>query len=473
MTPAATVAPPSTATSRVRAEPGVVLAALYLGVGIVGYLVGGPTPMDGSLPVLWAAIAIAAGTAIVLRGPTLLPAAVAPWVCPALVGPVALYPLFAPVLVLGSPVLTALASALLLGATLPMVLAIARLPPGDNGNLARAAVPALGLAAALAIILPLVPGGPVGGPAASPGSTFAATAGWLALLTMLAVLLWPPAVAFTVLFRRRRISGTRPAGEVLGDAALLLAAIGPVVTASVLFIPWIYALSLVGLAALIVFALFRVAVRPLAAISARDAAQRDLALAASEAERARLAADLHDGPLQDLLILARSLEARDDVGGARLARDVADELREMSGDLRLPVLDDLGAGPALDWLAARVRRLTGVDVSADWEAVGRAPREVELAAFRVAQEAVSNAVRHGRPPVRIRCRSASHHLRLTIEDAGNGHGLDSLAPLSPGEGMRRGMLGMGQRAEQIGASLEVRRSEGVGTTVVLEWQGPT
>jgi signal transduction histidine kinase len=233
------------------------------------------------------------------------------------------------------------------------------------------------------------------------------------------------------------------------------------------------ALPLIGLAALVAFAASRVAVRPLAAISARAAAQRDLALAASEAERARLAADLHDGPLQDLLLLARSLEARNDPGGARLARDVADELREMSGDLRLPVLDDLGAGPALDWLAARVRRMTGLDVATEWEADGRPPGQVELAAFRIAQEAVSNAIRHGRPPVRVRCRSTADGLRLTIEDAGDGRGVEVLALQTAPEPTRRGMLGMAQRAEQIGATLDVRRGEGGGTIVGLRWESPT
>jgi signal transduction histidine kinase len=473
MTPAATVAPPSTTSSLVRTEPGIVLAALYLGVGMVGYLAG-PTPLGGTLPVLWAAIAIGGATAIVLRRPTPLPATVAPWVCPALVGPVALYPLFAPVLGLGSPMLTALAAALLAGATLPMVLAIARLTPGANANLVRAAVPALGLAATFLVVPPLLFGIVVGvGSGAAPDATFAAAMGWLAGLLVLAVLVFPAAVAFTVLFRRGRTSETQPAGEVLSDAALLVVAFGPLVTASGLFIPWIYALSLVGFAALIVFAAFRVAVRPLTAISARAAAQRDLALATSEGERARLAADLHDGPLQDLLILARSLEAREDADGAQLARDVADELRELSGDLRLPVLDDLGVGPALDWLAARMRRLTGLDVAADWDATEHAPREVELAAFRIAQEAVSNAVRHGRPPIRLHLRARSDRLALTIEDAGDGRGFDSLAILSAPDGVRRGMIGMGQRAEQIGASLEVRRGEGLGTLVVLEWEGRT
>jgi two-component system sensor histidine kinase UhpB len=240
----------------------------------------------------------------------------------------------------------------------------------------------------------------------------------------------------------------------------------------VLFISWIQALPLIGLAALVLYAASRVAVRPLSVISARASAQRDLAVATSEAERARLAADLHDGPLQDLLLLARSLEARHDPDSARLARDVADELREMSGDLRLPVLDDLGAGPALDWLAARVRRMTGLDVATEWHADGRPPGQVELAAFRIAQEAVSNAVRHGRPPVRVRYHSTADGLGLSIEDAGDGRGVDVLAFHAAPEPTRRGMLGMAQRAEQIGASLDVRRREDGGTIVVLHWESP-
>lgn len=451
---------------------GLTIAVGFLGYGAVGYLLAGPFPQGSSLPVLWAAIAIAAVTASVVSRPNPLPSTVSPWVCPAVVGPIALYPIFGPVLSLDSAAVTALAGVLLLGSTLPMVIAIARLTPADHGNLARAAVPALGLGTVFVVIVSLAASEPGLVPAPTPIATLASPTGWAARLFVLAVLTWPPAVAFTVLLRRRRPEGTRPAGQVLGDAALLVAAFGPVVTSSVLFISWIQALPLIGLAALVLYAASRVAVRPLAAISARAAAQRDLAVATSEAERARLAADLHDGPLQDLLLLARSLEARDDPDGARLARDVADELREMSGDLRLPVLDDLGAGPALEWLASRVRRMTGLDVATEWRADGRPPGQVELAAFRIAQEAVSNAVRHGRPPVRVRCRSTANDLQLAVEDAGNGRGVEVLALHAAPEPTRRGMLGMAQRAEQIGATLDVRRGEGGGTIVVLQWESP-
>jgi signal transduction histidine kinase len=100
----------------------------------------------------------------------------------------------------------------------------------------------------------------------------------------------------------------------------------------------------------------------------------------------------------------------------------------------------------------------------------RPPSQVELAAFRVAQEAVSNAVRHGRPPIRVRCRYAADRLRPTVEDAGDGRGLSATAPLTAPDGTRSGPLGMAQRAEQPGAAPDVRRGEGGGTMVVLAWE---
>jgi signal transduction histidine kinase len=209
------------------------------------------------------------------------------------------------------------------------------------------------------------------------------------------------------------------------------------------------------------------ALGPLSGATARANLQRDLALAVSEAERTRLAGDLHDGPLQDLLLLARRLEALGDREGASLARDIADELREVSGDLRLPLLDDLGVGPALEWLATRIRRLTGMDVSTSWEAAGRPPAPVELAAFRIAQEAVTNAVRHGRPPIRVTYRSTTQDLFMAIEDAGARSTEAEVA--NPGR-MRLGLLGMTQRAEQIGARLVVRQAATEGTVVAVEWQ---
>ncbi len=78
--------------------------------------------------------------------------------------------------------------------------------------------------------------------------------------------------------------------------------------------------------------------------------QRDTVVAATEVERARLAADLHDDALQEMTVLVRRLDEAGDAASATLARSIADRLREVCGELRLPVLDELGAGPALEWL---------------------------------------------------------------------------------------------------------------------------
>jgi len=255
-------------------------------------------------------------------------------------------------------------------------------------------------------------------------------------------------------------------GHVIARAAVIAGCVAPAIAGAFLLLPWDFALVL-AVAALVGGTLAaRVAIRPLAGVATRANTQRDLAVAVSEAERSRLAADLHDGPLQDILLLARRLDENGDSDGAQIAREIGTDLRELSGDLRLPMLDDLGVGAALEWLVGRARRVTGLDVSLRYEADGRPPPDVELAAFRIAQEAIANAVRHGQPPVVVRCRTSGLTLSMSIEDSGG-------ARVSS-EGSRRigqfGLLNMQQRAEQVGARLEFRQKQLGGTTVAVEWQ---
>ena len=190
--------------------------------------------------------------------------------------------------------------------------------------------------------------------------------------------------------------------------------------------------------------------------------QRDLVVAATEAERARLAADIHDDALQELTLLVRRLDAAGDAEGAA-SRGVADRLRAICGDLRLPILDDLGAGPALEWLVVRIERWP---VARSARARGRdaAPPDVELAVFRVAQEALANAVKHGRPPIVVRYarRRAACRSRWTTPAPGS-----SRTPARRGPGGHFGLLNMEQRAEQIGGILDVRRWPAGGTHVAL------
>lgn len=209
----------------------------------------------------------------------------------------------------------------------------------------------------------------------------------------------------------------------------------------------------------------RFGIVPLVRLATGALRQRDLVASAAEVERRRIAGDLHDGPLQSLTLLAYRLDAAGDGENAAFARDVVTELRAITSALRLPVVDDLGAGPALEWLTERVGRLAGTAIELDRADDGRPPIEVEHAIFRVAQEALANAARHGRPPIRVRYEANASRARLTVDDAGAGAGAVEAAAEDE-RGL--GLVGMRERAHAIGAGLEIG-SFGNGTRVSLVW----
>jgi signal transduction histidine kinase len=265
---------------------------------------------------------------------------------------------------------------------------------------------------------------------------------------------------------RGRVAGGVPALRgLLGSAELAVAGATPLFALGSDRSPFVIPL-VIWLGGLWVAARFTI--RPLARVASRATLQRDLVVAAAEAERARLAADIHDDALQELTLLVRRLETSGDTEGAEIGRTVADKLRAICGDLRLPILDDLGVGPALDWLVLRIERLAGGEVRLERADDARHSPDVELAIFRVAQEALANAVKHGRPPIVVRYRSTPSGISLAIDDAGPGIADD--APESAEQTGRFGLLNMAQRAEQIGAILDIRRWPGGGTHVALEWR---
>ena len=254
-------------------------------------------------------------------------------------------------------------------------------------------------------------------------------------------------------------------GRLVRSAELAIAGATPgvaliaVATSSVwLFLLWIAAITVTG----------RFTVRPLVRLASRAQLQRDLVVAATEAERARVAADIHDDALQELTLLVRRLDAAGDEEGADIARGVSDRLRAICGDLRLPILDDLGVGPALDWLVLRMERIAGGEVRLELADGTRPPPDVELAFFRVAQEALANAVKHGRTPIVVRYRSTVDGATLAVDDAGPGIDADA-GPVAERDG-RFGLLNMQQRAEGIGAILDIRRWPAGGTHVQLDWR---
>lgn len=288
-------------------------------------------------------------------------------------------------------------------------------------------------------------------------------------------LVWGALVAATVLVPGLAAAGPLrlpdPAsgtsgGRLLQSAELAVAGATPVMSLATsprdfLLLPlsaWLVGIAVAG----------RSTIRPLARLAVRAQLQRDLIVAATEAERARVAADIHDDALQELTLLTHRLDEAGDEEGAAIARTVSDRLRAICGDLRLPILDDLGVGPALDWLVLRIERLSGGEVRLERSDGNRPPADVELAFFRVAQEALGNAVKHGQPPIVVRYHATEVGASLSVDDAGPGI-LPDAAATAERDG-RFGLLNMQQRAEAIGAILDVRRWPGGGTHVALEWR---
>ncbi len=202
----------------------------------------------------------------------------------------------------------------------------------------------------------------------------------------------------------------------------------------------------------------------------RERARADLLrrlVRAEEEERRRLARELHDRTSQDLAGLVVGLEALERAPETvdrselkRLARQVAGELRRVTLDLRPRVLDDLGLAAAIRWLAHE--RHAGMDVDLELPEELPLPPPLDIALFRIIQEALANVERHARASrVRVAARVDGSVVRATVVD--DGAGFD---PSAPAEGL--GLLGMRERAEQLGGVLRVASAPGRGTRVEVE-----
>jgi signal transduction histidine kinase len=201
-----------------------------------------------------------------------------------------------------------------------------------------------------------------------------------------------------------------------------------------------------------------------------------------EAERARLAQELHDGPVQDLIALGQQAEmARRLVGRGEIERAQAlleetrqaemgtvDELRRIIGALRPVYLEDLGFLPALEMLARQTMERTSAHVKLEKEGdMRRFAPEVELAAYRIAQEALNNAVQHAHAQnivVHVSCDSEG--LALSVADDGAGFTL----PPRPDVLTRAdhfGLVGMQERATRLGGTLQIDAAPGTGTRIIV------
>jgi signal transduction histidine kinase len=188
--------------------------------------------------------------------------------------------------------------------------------------------------------------------------------------------------------------------------------------------------------------------------------------AAKEEERRRIARELHDELGQ--LLTATKLNVQLAVGDRARARELLELLdraisstRELSRRMRPPLLDEVGLVAALQAFLEEQGRYTGLRIELAAPAVGpRLAPEVEIAAFRIVQEALTNVARHAAASrVEVSVARGAEALSIVVRD--DGRGFDPAAA----EEDHLGLVGMRERARALGGTLELRSSPGAGTEV--------
>ena len=202
-----------------------------------------------------------------------------------------------------------------------------------------------------------------------------------------------------------------------------------------------------------------------------------------EEERRHIAQELHDGPLQTLIHLCRQIDSLGANSGTP-ARSVDDvtvgvppslaslrttvevtvaELRSIARGLRPSVLDDLGLVASLNQILSDASARQGFETSLSLGGdVARLPPAIELAVFRIAQEAITNVERHaeaGRVVVSLDFGDSG--LRLRVQDDGVGFARSDRLD----DGQSLGLPGMSERARLIGGRVQIRSEVGQGTSV--------
>ena len=202
--------------------------------------------------------------------------------------------------------------------------------------------------------------------------------------------------------------------------------------------------------------------------------------AGQEEERRRLARELHDDTIQALIALNQRVQLAqlklepDCEGDAsleeihRLTENTIQGVRRLTRALRPLYLEDLGLVAALEMLARETERSGDLQVTF-WQ-TGPSKRlfpEAELALYRIAQEALSNVIRHARArQVELTLRFEPRQVVLVVQDDGRGFE----PPDSPAEfalGGHFGLLGIHERAELMGARLEIQSAPGKGTRLIV------
>ncbi len=194
---------------------------------------------------------------------------------------------------------------------------------------------------------------------------------------------------------------------------------------------------------------------------------------AQEDERRFLSRELHDEVGQKLTALRIELAGLDQLCGDRefearlqdtkqLAEQTLRAVRDLALGLRPSMLDDLGLGPALEWQARDFSRRSNVPVTVEIDGdLNALPDRHRTCVFRVVQEALTNCVRHaGASAIRVSVQGDKDAVSVMVQDDGIG-----MADDSRGRGL--GLIGIEERARELGGDLAITSQPNKGTTLTL------
>lgn len=192
---------------------------------------------------------------------------------------------------------------------------------------------------------------------------------------------------------------------------------------------------------------------------------------AQEQERRRLAHELHDETGQALAAILLALKPLEAQVGEETLRPVEElvirtlqEVRRLAVELRSPILDDFGLVPALEQLAGTTAQRAGIQVTFEpSREVARLPDDVETALYRLAQEALTNVVKHADAGhVRVGLAWRNGAAMLIVEDDGRGFREEAVSR------ERLGIVGMHERVALLDGTIMIESEPGAGTRLVAE-----
>lgn len=195
---------------------------------------------------------------------------------------------------------------------------------------------------------------------------------------------------------------------------------------------------------------------------------------AVEEEKTSISLQVHDELGQsmtalkmDLGWIKQNLDKPDLISGKiknmnLMVNEVIGKIQRISSELHPGVLDDLGLVPAIEWYTEEFTNRTGVPCNLSLDDIEPDEKKIDLALFRIVQESMTNIIRHAKATEVSISLASDKDIVMTISDNGCGAPVEKLE-----SGKSFGIMGMKQRIQQCGGTIEFSSGKGVGTTIIV------